>query len=62
MILVSGSLGRLVRQQSHSAEHNVREGVGGVGGDGRAAGEVAGDGFPYGEDDVGGESQPEDLL
>lgn len=34
----------------------------GVGGDGRAAGEVAGDGLPNGEDDVGGESQPEDLL
>ena len=33
-----------------------------IGGDGRAAGEVAGDGFPYGEEDVGGESQPEDLL
>ena len=36
--------------------------MGCIGGDGRAAGEVAGDGFPYGEEDVGGESQPEDLL
>lgn len=36
--------------------------MGGIGGDGRAAGEVAGDSFSYGEDDVGGEAQPEDLL
>lgn len=36
--------------------------MGGVGGDGRAAGEVAGDGLPYGEDDVRGEPEPEDLL
>ena len=34
----------------------------GVGGDGRAAGEVTGDGFPYGEDDVSSEAQAEDLL
>lgn len=36
--------------------------MGGVGGDGRAAGEVAGDGLPGGEEDVGGEAQPEDPL
>lgn len=62
MLLVSGSLGRLVRQQSHPAQHNVGEGVSGVGGDRGAAGEVAGDGLPDGEDDVGREPQPEDPL
>lgn len=62
MILVSRNLGRLVRQQNHPTQHDVREGVSGVGGDGPAAGEVAGDGFPYGEDDVSSEAQTEDLL
>jgi hypothetical protein len=36
--------------------------VGGVGHDRCAAGEVARDGLPRGEGDVGGEAQPEDPL
>lgn len=36
--------------------------MGGVGHDGSASGEVARDGLPRGEGDVGGEAEPEDPL
>ncbi|OAY71122.1 hypothetical protein ACMD2_11260 [Ananas comosus] len=42
--------------------YDVGDGVGGVGDDGGAAGDVAGDGLPGGKRDVGGEPEPEDPL
>lgn len=51
-----------LRNRVRVSTYHVRYGMRGIGDNGSAAGKIAGEGFSGGQTDVGGETQPENVL